>query len=195
MKSIRLTQGYFALIDDEDFPLVDRYTWYAVVRSHTVYATTSLWVEGSSVQLKMHNLIMGGKYVDHKDGNGLNNQKENLRFANAEQNGANRKKKRNSQCKYKGITVNRIGRYQASIGYQGRSIYIGCFSTQEEAAKAYDAKAKELFGEFAKLNFPNSNDLKLHLVSIPVDADYNPPNFEQRLNTNGSTWAKEKDND
>lgn len=109
--------------------------------------------------------------VDHIDGNGLNNSKTNLRLCDRSQNAMNKKLRSNSQTGYRGVTKRKSKKYikkdgteiihdtkkqwKAYITPKGKKrITIGNFETIEEAAKAYDENAKELFGEFAKLNFP-----------------------------------------
>lgn len=99
--------------------------------------------------------------IDHIDGNGLNNTKSNLRLCNRSQNAMNKKLKSNSKTGWRGVTRPKTKNYKlkkpwkAYIRPKGQSfITIGYYKTAEEAAKAYDEKAKELFGEFAKLNFP-----------------------------------------
>jgi hypothetical protein len=94
------------------------------------------------------------EYVDHIDGNTLNNQRSNLRIVNRFQNGMNQGKHKNNTSGYKGVNSNGFN-YMARIRVNGERIYIGTYSTVEEAGRAYDNKAKELHGEFAKLNFPN----------------------------------------
>jgi hypothetical protein len=88
--------------------------------------------------------------VDHKDGDGLNNTRANLRIATQKQNSANRRANRGTQ--YKGIYRNKL-RFRAEINTADSRHYLGNFKNAEDAARAYDAKAKELFGEFARTNF------------------------------------------
>jgi len=103
----------------------------------------------------MHNLIMGTKLVDHKNGNGLDNQKNNLRNCTNQQNHMNRRPKKNCTSKFKGVCrFKKDLKWTAVIKFNRKQIYIGIFGNEEDAAKAYDKKAKELFGEFAYLNFP-----------------------------------------
>lgn len=109
--------------------------------------------------------------VDHIDGNGLNNVKSNLRLCNRSENSCNKRLRSNSQTGYRGVNKKKETQYikkdgtkikynvkkpwLAYITPKGKKrITIGYFENIEEAAKAYDEKAKELFGEFAKLNFP-----------------------------------------
>lgn len=94
-------------------------------------------------------------YVDHIDGNGLNNSWNNLRMATMQENSFNSKKRCNNKTNYKGVTFkpnNKKNPYKSSITYNGKQKHLGYFLTQEEAAKAYNAAAIEYFGKFAKLN-------------------------------------------
>ena len=108
----------------------------------------------------MHRLILNApqnKLVDHVDGNGLNNRKTNLRLCNYTQNAWNRRPAAGGHSKYKGVTWNNNSKgWYVRICKDYKSIYLGCFDNEIEAALAYDHKAEELFGEFAYLNFPES---------------------------------------
>jgi hypothetical protein len=96
------------------------------------------------------------KLIDHIDGDGTNNKLNNLRLATSEQNGHNqRKQSRKTSSQYKGVSFDTwSGRWQSYIQHKNKNIHIGRHDTEEEAARAYDAKARELFGEFANCNFP-----------------------------------------
>ena len=150
MKQIPLTRGLFALVDDEDEHLLSRHSWYACKKEvdNTYYAATTL--DGRCV--RMHRLLLNapaGVPVDHKDRNGLNNQKSNLRLAPAGGNQHNQGKNKRNSTGFKGVSE-RKGRYQASIGFQGRLRYLGRYDTPEEAHEAYKKAAIELHGEFAR---------------------------------------------
>ena len=104
----------------------------------------------------MHRVIMDapkGMHVDHINGNGLDNRRENLRLCTNSQNHMNRKTHRDSSSKYKGVSWNkRNSKWQAYIGSGIKRKNLGYFASESDAAKAYDIKAKECFGEFARLN-------------------------------------------
>lgn len=153
MKKIALTGKYglgkFALVDDEDYEELSNYKWgvMAVGYAYTYYHEI----------IYMHRLILNppkNKEVDHVDGNKLNNQRQNLRICSSQQNKFNTfKAKKKKSSIYKGVCF--LGQYNcwsASIKYNKRRIHLGIFKTEIEAAKIYNQKAKELFGEFAKLN-------------------------------------------
>ena len=111
----------------------------------------------------MHRLVMSrilgrelerNEIIDHVNGNGLDNRRENLRISTNSQNLANRRKNCNNTSGFKGVQPKRK-KYSACVGFQGKKIRLGVYDTPEEAARAYDEKAKELFGEYANLNFPD----------------------------------------
>ncbi len=159
-KSIELTKGLVALVDDEDYIELSKYKWFASSNRYTHYAIRHLGTLERKV-IRMHRLIVkapDGMYVDHIDGNGLNNQRSNLRLATKSQNNHHivRHRKDTSSI-FLGVTFrSRDGVWAAQITKNYKKVYVGEFKTQEEAARAYDKKAKELFGEFACLNFPES---------------------------------------
>jgi len=160
VKEILLTQGKVALVDDEDFSLVAPFKWHALKgRNGVWYAATTL--EHSRVLL-MHRLILGifgNLKTDHKDKNGLNNRMANLRAASVSQNNANSVSRRPAKSGFRGVfkdnrrTKNpwyvRVG--SKKIGRLNGGSY---FATPSEAAHRYDELAKQLYGEFAVLNFP-----------------------------------------
>lgn len=160
MKEISLTQGKVAVVDDEDYPLLAALKWSALKSKRTWYARTVVYLNGRAINLQMHRLILRtprGAQIDHTDHDGLNNCRHNLRSATPSQNCQNRRRRRDSTSGYKGVCLHkRIGKFQAYISQPGRILHLGYFLTPEEAALAYDAKARELFGEFALLNFPGS---------------------------------------
>ena len=158
MKEIKLTRGWIALIDDEDFEQVNRFKWHSVYSKSegTWYAARSTWREtGKPTKQYLHNFLMGVLRVDHRDCNGLNNQRSNLRPATAPQNGHNRRPKRGGTSKYKGVCRRKNRKsWRAAINIEGRDIELGSFACEKDAAAIYDAVAKVFFGEFARLNFP-----------------------------------------
>jgi hypothetical protein len=147
------------LVDDEDFDFLSQKNWQIVKVPTTFYATRQQrFGNGIRKLFYMHRVILNLKHgdeteVDHRDHNGLNNQRSNLRKASVRQNGANRTSKRNSNSKFLGVTfIARHNRYKVSIVKDKKSYYLGYFKTEEEAALAYNKKAIELHGEFANLN-------------------------------------------
>ena len=219
MQKIKLTKGYFALIDDEDHDLVSQFEWFVYGKERLRYAGSREYIEHAGIKkpeefqpdlifrrgrqfgakrcsewiprlsrqcrryplkgtdlcnvhfygqystklviVPMHRLKMNalnGIEVDHLNGNGLDNQRANLRLCNHQQNSANRRMNINSKSGYKG--VNRLSQikpegrnpWRATIRVSGLKIHIGCFATRDEAARAYDEAALEHYGEFALTN-------------------------------------------
>lgn len=145
-----------AIVDAEDYYKLSRYDWQLCEEAgKSCYA---IRLEGRKI-VSMHREIMsqpGGKIVHHEDGNGLNNTKTNLRIVTiAENNRSSRKSGRPASSKYKGVSIHkRSGKWQGSIKYNGIRKHLGCYETQEEAARAYDEAAKIHHGRYAVLNFP-----------------------------------------
>lgn len=154
MKSIPLTQGKIALVDDEDFQELNKHKWYF----HQGYALRNI-PNGFYKQksLSMHRQIMKnpeGMEIDHKDMNKLNNQKKNLRLCSLEQNIRNRGIKKTNTSGYKGVSWNKSkGKWSSKIVFKRKQIHLGDFDDPENAAHAYDNAAVKYHGEFAKLNF------------------------------------------
>lgn len=155
MKTIELSGGLLAIVDDQDFERVSKYHWCADRQRHTTYALGFDHIDGKRKRIMMHRFIIGppaGTKVDHLDGNGLNNIRDNLRLASNSQNCWNSVKPRSGvTSKYKGVSRSRGG-YQVAIKFKGTKYHLGRFRNEDEAGLAYNIKAKELFGEFAKLN-------------------------------------------
>ena len=159
MQQIPLSKGHFAVVDDADYLLVAQFKWCY----DNGYAVRKVTISpGKYKKLLLHRFLLNaehGQMVDHADGNRLNNTRSNLRICNGTQNNANRRRlpvrTGRSASRYRGVSKSLNSSYWgARIRINERLTYIGSFSTEEAAAKAYDAKAIELFGEFAVLNFP-----------------------------------------
>ena len=151
MKQIPLTQGMFALVDDEDFEYLNQWKWCVEKQRNKYYAAR----RGESGQhLYMHRVILSDKtQIDHEDGNGLNNQKYNLREATYKENGSNRAKQKNNTSGFKGVFSHRnTKKWRAQIVVNKKAIHLGYFTTAEEAAIAYNEAAIKYHGSFAKLN-------------------------------------------
>lgn len=154
-KLIPLTKGHFAIVDDEDFERLKAFRWHAKVCNGTCYAIRSERVGGRMKTVPMHREIFGaeGMRVDHRNRNGLDNRRENLRHANASQNGINRGPQKNNTSGFKGVCFDKsVGKWLSKIKKNGRAINLGRFDNPKLAAAAYDKKAIELHGEFAVTN-------------------------------------------
>lgn len=156
MKSVTLSNGMTALVDDEDFDLVSAIRWHAVQRRNSRYAQAMH--NGKTVL--MHRLVMSagkGRIVDHINGNGLDNRRENLRFATTAQNRANSnvawgRSQYRGVCRENGAWVAMIG--EMVPGRHSHSVRLGRSSCEEEAAMVYDMEILRRHGRFSGLNFP-----------------------------------------
>lgn len=156
---IPLSQGLVTIIDARDFALICNHKWYASKGGNTQYAVTNIYREDRSRgRLALHRVLMdapAGMDVDHIDGDGLNNRRSNLRLATRSQNIYNKPANRGGTSKFKGVHWNpKLNKWRASVTIKGVKTNIGCFVDEADAARAYDVKARELFGEYARLNFP-----------------------------------------
>jgi len=142
-------EGRVALVDDEDFERVSQLVWYFHPRGYAHRVHPSVF---------MHRFILGlsrgDPHVDHANQDGLDNRRSNLRFADHSQNMANRGVPRGAKSsRFKGVCWDTTrGKWRAQIQPQGRSVTLGYFLTEEEAAVAYNQAAPGFFGEFAFLN-------------------------------------------
>jgi len=159
-RRIPLTQGKYAIVDPEDYERLAGYKWFAARFERGFYALrTGKDSKGRQRNVRMHRVILGepkGKIIDHINHNGLDNRKSNLRICTMQQNAWNMRKQRgNCTSQYKGVTWRKdTGKWQARIICNAKKISIGYFDDEKAAAMAYDAKAKELFGEYAAPNLP-----------------------------------------
>ncbi len=168
MKKIKLgKKDLFALVDDEDYELVNKRKWTFECNERKNGLTPVYYARRmqKGKKIRMHRFIMNakpGEQIDHIDHNGLNNQKSNLRFCN------NTENRRNvtpyGKSKYLGVNhlvvnikrngIKRTYSYiTAQITINKKNTYLGIFQTEEDAAKAFDEMAKIYYGEFANLNF------------------------------------------
>ncbi len=155
MKEIKLTQNKTALIDDADFDWLNQWKWYADKAKHTFYAATNNIGNGEAKKIYMHRLIMKarpGEHIDHKTGNGLDCQRNNMRTCTNAENRRNRRKANGVASKYKGIYAIKSGKWAARICLNYKQMFLGYFNTEIEAAKAYNEAALKYHGEFANLN-------------------------------------------
>jgi len=188
--------GKIALVDDEDFERVSSEKWYVNKGKHTEYAGTNSHIKGKARKDKdrnhnqqMHRFVLGlskgdGKHVDHKDGNGLNNQKSNLRIVTNQQNCWNR-------INYKGfLGVSKCpdeGNAHWTVGVSGK--YYGQYNKKKIAALVYDEIVRNIRDEFATQNFPNERLPKGFLIP---NFNIKPRIADHRSGVSGVTWHKTK---
>lgn len=157
-KLIALTQGQFAIVDDDDFEWLNQWRWWAWKTRAGFYARRKVAAGKYKRRVvNMHRLLVNGleswQLVDHIDRNPLNNQRANLRACTIGQNRANSRLENRNTSGYKGVSWNkRSAKWQAYAKKDGKMIYLGYFSTALEAAFKYDEKARQLFGDFALTN-------------------------------------------
>lgn len=164
MREIQLTKGKVTLVDDEDYEWLSEFKWQAEnPRVGLYYAVRRVYVpNGKAIFKKMHREILSvpsDMHVDHRDGNGLNNQRYNIRPCTQAENNRNARLRIDNSSGFKGVGWhNQRNKWVAYIRQDGRLKHLGLFATAEEGARAYDAAAREIFGEFAWLNFNNQGD-------------------------------------
>lgn len=151
---------YTVLIDPEDEHLLDERTWVVEKSRNTFYVHASYGDRRDDGRPMLHRLIMNAgpeDEIDHRNGNGLDVRKANLRKATRQQNAANRVKGsfENVTSEFKGVYQRSPGRWVAQITVNNANRHLGSFASEEDAARCYDAAAVEAFGEFAKVNFPS----------------------------------------
>jgi len=161
MKEIALTQGKTVLVDDQDYECLNQWKWCARQGRHTFYARRNIRVtKGKQKQtpLYMHRVILGlqpddKRQCDHIDGNGLNNQRTNLRICTHIQNLQSQRSWKIGTSRYKGVWWYRRDRtWQSQIQVNKKRVHLGYFVSEIEAAHVYNEAARQYFGEFARLN-------------------------------------------
>jgi len=160
MREIPLTQGKVAIVDDEDYEYLNQFKWTAGLMHNIWYAVCHIHVNGKDKTIYMHTVILGtpkGMQSDHKNGDGLDNRRENLRICTHTQNLHNQRKQIGpTSSRFKGVSWNnKRRRWAAQISPYRQHIVLGFFNFEIDAAKAYNKAAIEHFGEFARLNEVN----------------------------------------
>jgi hypothetical protein len=155
-RAIELTQGYYAVVDEDDYERLSKLQWYAHRQKRRVCAKASV---GGGDKLFLHRVVINapaGQSVDHINGDALDNRKKNLRLCDALNNSRGFRRKRvGVSSRFRGVYFYaRDSKWVAEIKVNGRGMYLGRFDFEEQAGRAYDDAAVTHFGEFATLNFP-----------------------------------------
>lgn len=155
-----MSSGYVAIVDAVDAERVLASKWSPKRDSRTVYAQRNVRLaDGRRTTQSMHAFLTGYARTDHRNGDGLDNRRINLRDATAGENSRNTRVHADSASGFKGVTwYPRSRRWRAHIHSGKKQHHLGYFATADEAARAYDAAARELYGEFACLNFPDAGE-------------------------------------
>lgn len=162
MRELPISKGHVVLVDDEDYEALSVHRWQAMRHANckSWYAYRITTVNQKRVAIYMHRQILGvtdpANEVDHRNGNGLDNRRSNLRIGTSNQNRFNVARYKSNTSGYKGVS-RRSGtnRWSAAIKAYKQYFYLGSFASAEEAARAYDKAAREKHGEYAWTNFPD----------------------------------------
>ena len=160
MKEIKLTKGFVAIVDDEDFKELSKHKWYY----HNMgYAVRKIRIGRKAASLLLHVAIMGkidGLEIDHVNGDKLDNRRENLRHVTHQQNIQNQRPIRGGMSRYKGVHWHKANKnWISSIRTDGKVYHLGCYDSEQEAALAYNKSAIKLFGECAMLNLVSTSEM------------------------------------
>lgn len=158
MKEIPLTQGKTAIVDDADYEIVRGLKWCAHKRLNGFYAVRNIRLQnGKWASVYLHRALLNppsGMQVDHINGNGLDNRRENLRVVTpAQQHQSFQSKRKYATSTFRGVCYSaRLKKWQATLQHAGETFNLGFFDTEVAAARSYNAKATELWGAYANLN-------------------------------------------
>ncbi len=178
MREVILTSGEISLVDDSDFNFVNQFRWRALRTPRTTYARAT--INGKVVL--MHRILMQtpvGMHTDHLNSNGLDNRRENLRVCTQTENKRNARPAQGKSSPYKGVSLikgTKTPKYSCKIYVDGKLRHLGTYSSPVHAALRYDHEARENYGEFAYLNFPNlrliDGEVYSRLPSIEAAVSY-----------------------
>jgi hypothetical protein len=188
MKEIPLTRGKVALVDDCDYDQLKGHNWAAVFETITprwsAVRNDHHYVGDPHYTVKMHREILGIRdrriHVDHINGDGLDNRRENLRTCTNAQNNMNSRKRRNARTsQYKGVHWRaKEKKWCVQLQVNHHKVYYGRFKDELEAGRAYDVAARKFFGKFARLNFPTETEMKAS-ISYPIAVPKSKPKHQR----------------
>lgn len=157
MKYIPLTQGRYARVDDADIDWLRQWKWLLVGPG---YAGRFDSTDGGRQIVYMHRAILDaqpGQHVDHINGDRLDNRRANLRLVTNTQNQQNKRTPSHNTSGHKGVCWHKgVGKWHVRITINGKRLHLGYTRDRETAARLYDAAARYFFGEYARLNYPDS---------------------------------------
>ena len=158
-RRIYLGEGKWVILDQQDYYRLRIFKWIVYGNGTNLYAIRHQLIEPNKTKtVYMHREIMNPPpdlVVDHRNCDGLDNRKQNLRFATHAQNTRNRRKKKNGSSQFLGVYFNKEkSTWDSQLMHNGKKIWVGRFDNEIDAAKAYDETARKYHGEFARLNFP-----------------------------------------
>jgi hypothetical protein len=165
-RRIYLDEGLWTIVDVADYYRFSCFKWYIDGRDGRFYAVRGKRIgKGNAIKVRLHREIMQAPkelLVDHRNFNGLDNRRSNLRIATHSENMQNRRKRKGTTSRFIGVYFyKRNGKWDARIRHLGKKIWLGRFDNEIDAGKAYDAAAKKYYGEFARLNFPEESGVIL----------------------------------
>ncbi len=162
-RKIRLTEGKFTIVDPQDFYRFNDFQWCAVKHKSLFHAVRLINGSNDITRIvSLHTEIMPppkGLIVDHRNRDGLDNRRSNLRFATHSQNRCNtNRSKAGCSSQYRGVYWNKQKKHwRANLQFEGKWIWLGAFDSEIDAARAYDVAARKYHGDFARLNFPENS--------------------------------------
>lgn len=179
MAALPLTQDKIALVDSADLDLLTRWRWEYLPNGRDGYAVRRFRSGGKHITIYLHRQLLRaapGEIVDHINGNGLDNRRENLRLATASENMANRPAKPRD-IPYRGVYRSRSGPtpYKAMLSVAGKCRHLGWFARMEDAARAYDRAAYATWGRFARLNFADQLPPAIEQLTLDLDEAFPEP--------------------